>query len=45
LANVQSLHKENTLLLTDKKFDSCDDEIMLKDLYLVIIVVWGEERR
>ena len=33
LANVQSLHKENTLLLTDKKFDSCDDEIMLKDLY------------
>lgn len=33
LANVQSLHKENTLLLTDKKFDSYDDEIMLKDLY------------
>jgi hypothetical protein len=33
LANIQSLHKENTLLLTNKKFDSCDDEIMLKDLY------------
>jgi hypothetical protein len=33
LANVQSLNKENTLLLTDKKFDSYDDEIMLKDLY------------
>lgn len=33
LANVQSLRTENTLLLTDKKFESCDDEIMLKDLY------------
>jgi hypothetical protein len=33
LANMQSLHKENTLLLTDKKFESCDDEIMLRDLY------------
>lgn len=33
LANIQSLNKENTLLLTDKKFESCDDEIMLKDLY------------
>jgi hypothetical protein len=33
LANMQSLKKENTLLLTDKKFDSCDDEIMVKDLY------------
>ena len=33
LANMQSLTKENTLLLTDKKFESCDDEIMIKDLY------------
>jgi hypothetical protein len=33
LANMQSLYKENTLLLTDKKLKSCDDEIMLKDLY------------
>jgi hypothetical protein len=33
LANVQSLFKENTILLTDKKFQSCDDEILLKDLY------------
>ena len=33
LANMQSLVKENTLLLTDKKFDSCDDEILIKDLY------------
>ena len=33
LANMQSLSKENTLLLTDKKFHSYDDEIMLKDLY------------
>jgi len=33
LANIQSLNKENTLLLTDKKFESCDDEIMLRDLY------------
>jgi len=33
LANLQSLSKENTLLLTDKKFKSCDDEILLKELY------------
>ena len=33
LANMQSLNKEHTLLLTDKKFESCDDEILLKDLY------------
>lgn len=33
LANVQSLGKENVLLLTDKKFESCDDEIFIKDLY------------
>lgn len=33
LANVQSLNKENTLLLTNKKFESCDDEIMLRDLF------------
>ena len=33
LANMQSLTKEHILLLTDKKFESCDDEIMMKDLY------------
>ena len=33
LANIQSLGKENTLLLTKKKFESCDDEILLKELY------------
>lgn len=33
IANVQSLLRENTLLLTDKKFQSCDDEILLKELY------------
>ena len=33
LANLQSLVKENMLLLTDKKFDSCDDEILIKELY------------
>jgi len=33
LANIQSLVKENTLLLTRKKFDSPDDEILLKELY------------
>lgn len=33
LANLQSLSKEKTLLLTDKKFSSCDDEILLKELY------------
>jgi hypothetical protein len=32
LANIQSLVKENTLLLTKKKFESCDDEILLKEL-------------
>ena len=33
VANIQSLIKENVLLLTDKKFESCDDEILLKELY------------
>lgn len=33
LANLQSILKENTLLLTEKKFKSCDDEILLKELY------------
>lgn len=33
LANIQSLTKENTLLLTNKKFESCDDEILLKELF------------
>jgi len=33
LANVQSINKENTLLLTNKKFEECDDEILLKELY------------
>jgi hypothetical protein len=33
LANLQSIVKENTLLLTNKVFESCDDEILLKELY------------
>ena len=33
IANIQSLIKENVLLLTDKKFESCDDEILLRELY------------
>ena len=33
IANLQSLAKENTLLLTNKKFESCDDEILVKELY------------
>jgi len=32
LANIQSLVKENRLLLTNKTFESCDDEILLKEL-------------
>lgn len=32
LANLQSVVKENTLLLTNKKFESCDDEILVKEL-------------
>lgn len=32
LANLQSLVKENTLLLTEKKFEDCDDEILVKEL-------------
>ena len=32
LANLQSIVKENTLLLTNKKFESCDDEILVKEL-------------
>jgi hypothetical protein len=33
LTNLQSLAKEKTLLLTNKKFQSIDDEILLKELY------------
>jgi len=33
IANNQSLARENVLLLTDKKFDNCDDKILLKELY------------
>ena len=33
LANLQSLNKEKTLLLTNKKFKSFDDEILVKELY------------
>ena len=32
LANLQSIVKENTLLLTNKVFESCDDEILIKEL-------------
>ncbi len=32
LANIQSIVKEKTLLLTNKKFESSDDEILLKEL-------------
>lgn len=32
LANLQSIVKENTLLLTEKKFESFDDEILVKEL-------------
>lgn len=32
LANIQTLAKENKVFLTNKKFESCDDEILLKDL-------------
>ena len=32
LANIQSISKENTLLLTNKKFESFDDEILVKEL-------------
>jgi hypothetical protein len=32
LANIQSIVKENTLLLTNKKFESFDDEILVKEL-------------
>lgn len=32
LANIQSLVKENRLLHTNKNFESCDDEILLKEL-------------
>lgn len=33
LANLQSIVKENILLLTNKKFESCDDEILVKELF------------
>lgn len=34
LANLQSLIKENTLLSTQKKFEDCDDEILVKELLI-----------
>ena len=30
---MESLIKEKTLLLTNKKFESCDDEILLKEIF------------
>ena len=33
LANIQSVHKEKVLLLTNKDFEFCDDEILLKELH------------
>lgn len=32
VANVQTIVKENKVFLTNKKFESCDDEILLRDL-------------
>jgi len=32
LANVQSIYKQKKLLTTKKKFESCDDEILVRDL-------------
>lgn len=32
VANIQTIFKENKFFLTNKKFDSCDDEILLGDL-------------
>ena len=32
IANIQSVSKENKLLMTNKIFESCDDEILIKDL-------------
>jgi len=32
LANIHSIYKDKKVLTTNKKFDSCDDEILLKDL-------------
>jgi hypothetical protein len=32
LANVQSIYKQKKFLTTNKKFDSCDDEILIRDL-------------
>ena len=43
LANVQSMFKEKTLLLIDKKFESCDDEILLKELTPKRLPVMNEQ--
>lgn len=32
LANIQTIIKEKTIIYTKKKFESCDDEVLLKDL-------------
>jgi hypothetical protein len=43
LANLQSLMKERTLLLTNKKFEHPDDEILVKELYPKIVTGLTEE--
>jgi hypothetical protein len=44
-ANLQSLLKENTLLLTEKKFEDPDDEILLKELYPKVPPKLNEEEQ
>lgn len=43
LANLQSLMKERTLLLTKKRFEHPDDEILVKELYPKIVTGLTEE--
>jgi hypothetical protein len=45
LANIQSLIKNKKLLTTNKKFESCDDEILIRDLIEVPFRDLSEEEQ
>ena len=45
LANLQSINKENTMLLTKKKFSAPDDEILFKELFPKKPPVLDEEQQ
>ncbi len=45
LANLQTLSTDKKIFVTDKKFESCDDEILLKDLVAQSLRELSEEEQ